>query len=83
MKVECMMPSPKKKIKKISFGLAKSPTAHPPGSEEKINILRARLEFGIELYHPDDNQIPMHPKNKRGEASVGNSLEDEMPPEDD
>lgn len=30
------------------------PTQAPPGSAEKIAVLRARLAAGLELWHPDD-----------------------------
>lgn len=29
-------------------------TDHPPGSPEKVNLLRRRLEEGVDLHHPAD-----------------------------
>lgn len=32
------------------------PTAAPAGSDEKIEILRRRIEMGLPLWHTDDRQ---------------------------
>jgi len=37
--------------------------------------MKARLEYGLELYHPGDNQIPMHPNDKRGAESTPEIIE--------
>jgi|GEM_PF-5436469 len=55
----------KKKTSLPSYDEAASFCPHPPGSTEKIIILEARLAYGIELYHPGDNHIPIVPKDKR------------------
>lgn len=46
-------------------GLATEPTQARPGSPEKVAILAARLEQGFELYHPQDNPIPMAALDRR------------------
>ena len=33
------------------------PTKHLPGTPEKIEILKERLENGEELWHPDDRKF--------------------------
>ena len=30
------------------------PTRHPPGSEEKVDVLAARYHLGLPLWHPGD-----------------------------
>ena len=45
-------------------GLAE-PTQARPGSPEKVEILAARLEQGLDLYHPQDNPIPMASLDRR------------------
>jgi hypothetical protein len=64
-----------KKKKKISLAQAKRHCPFPPGSNEKIEVMKARLEYGLELYHPGDNQIPMHPNDKRGAESTPEIIE--------
>lgn len=59
----------KKKTNLVSYAEAASFCPHPPGSTGKILILEARLAYGIELYHPGDNQIPIIPKDKRAIAA--------------
>lgn len=62
---------PKKKKPNLpSYDEAASFCPHPPGSTEKIIILQARLAYGIELYHPGDNSIPIVPKDKRNNLRV-------------
>lgn len=34
--------------------LAPEPTAHPPGTAEKLAVMAARAEGGFRLWHPDD-----------------------------
>ncbi|MFN8740712.1 MAG: hypothetical protein ACK5YR_12375 [Pirellula sp.] len=36
--------------------LDSKPTKHPPGSPEKIEVLRERFEKNLFLYHPCDNK---------------------------
>jgi len=35
-------------------GLPDQPTQTVPGSQQKIEVLRARLDDGVELWHPGD-----------------------------
>lgn len=55
----------KKKNKLISFDEASSFCPHPPGSIKKIIFLEARLAYGLQLYHPKDNPIPIVAKDKK------------------
>lgn len=42
---------------------AKQSTEARPGSDEKVEVLRRRVEQGEELWHPDDHyRHPMLPK---------------------
>jgi len=34
-----------------------TPTEASPGSMEKIEVLRTRVQFGLPLWHPEDNPI--------------------------
>lgn len=36
------------------------PTDHPPGSKEKIEVLRARAARSAPLFHPEDRRIDGH-----------------------
>jgi hypothetical protein len=40
-------------------------TSLRPGSKEKVNLLRHRLETGQELWHPDDEPVPQLPPRAR------------------
>ena len=74
----------KKKTSLPSYDEAASFCPHPPGSTEKIIILEARLAFGIDLYHPGDNHIPIVPKDKRVNLKEVESYpEAEIPLDDD
>ena len=37
---------------------ASEPTAHPPGSPGKVEVLMRRARDGTELFHPDDGRVP-------------------------
>ena len=41
------------------------PTQARPGSREKVAILAARIEQGVDLYHPLDNPIPLATLDRR------------------
>ena len=74
----------KKKTSLPSYDEAASFCPYPPGSTEKIIILEARLAYGIELYHPGDNHIPIVPKDKRVNLREVESCPDaEIPLDDD
>lgn len=74
----------KKKHNLISFDEASSFCPHPPGSTEKIIILEARLAYGLQLYHPRDNHIPIVPKDKRVNSKATEShLDAEIHLDDD
>lgn len=38
----------------IVFDTVRGPCEHPPGSAEKVAILRARYRYGLDLFRPDD-----------------------------
>ena len=46
------------------------PTQARPGSREKVAILAARLEKGVDLYHPLDNPIPIATLDRRFNSSL-------------
>jgi hypothetical protein len=46
---------PKPKPLEPDLPLASSPTDHPAGSIEKIEVMRARAAGGRSLFHPHDN----------------------------
>lgn len=78
------MPKKREKTNLPSYDEAASFCPHPPGSNEKIIILEARLAYGIKLYHSGDNSIPIVPKDKRGATRVEEeSLDAEIHPDDD
>ncbi len=43
-------------VSKLTEHIELEPTSAPPGSSQKIEILRQRAEAGQPLFHPDDNQ---------------------------
>jgi hypothetical protein len=50
--------------------LIPAPTKAKPGSDEKILTLRARLEAGEDLYHPDDETMAEPPELQSAMASI-------------
>jgi hypothetical protein len=45
--------------------LIPDPTDAKPGSDEKIVVLRSRLELGLQLYHPGDETQIVREETKR------------------
>ena len=41
---------------------AREPTLARPGSPEKLEVLRRRVARGEALFHPDDEPIPLPPR---------------------
>lgn len=47
------------------------PTHFQPGSLEKVEILRQRYEDGVDLWHPDDEILPLLQQQRRFDAEKG------------
>lgn len=47
------------------------PTMFGPGSKEKQDVLRQRLELGLPLWHPDDNPICSEARMGGSKGRVG------------
>jgi hypothetical protein len=41
----------------IKDGYVAEPTEHPPGSDEKLDVMRERAAHGVDLFHPSDCNV--------------------------
>ncbi len=58
---ECSQDAPKATPR--GMALPSEPTSARPGSEEKVEVLRARYLRGEALFHPLDCDVPLPPRH--------------------